>query len=38
MHGYDIVSSIEPGEYDGIVTVSGDGLLHEVVNALFRHK
>eukprot|EP00347_Sterkiella_histriomuscorum_P013340 403365091 len=38
MHAYEIVSSLKIGEYDGIVTVSGDGLLHEVVNALFRHK
>lgn len=26
------------GEYDGIVTVSGDGLIHEVVNALYRRR
>lgn len=38
MHAYDIVSALSPGEYDGIITVSGDGLLHEVVNSLFRHK
>jgi sphingosine kinase len=26
------------GEYDGIITVSGDGLIHEVVNGLYRRK
>ena len=38
-HAYDIVSmEIKPGEFDGIVTVSGDGLIHEVVNGLYRRK
>jgi sphingosine kinase len=38
-HAYDIVhSEIKPGDYDGIVTVSGDGLIHEVVNALYRRQ
>lgn len=27
---------MKPGDYDGIVTVSGDGLIHEVVNGLYR--
>ena len=36
-HAYDIVNKeLKPGDYDGIVTVSGDGLIHEVVNGLFR--
>ncbi len=34
-HAKEIVSSIRPGEYDSIITVSGDGLLHEVVNAIY---
>ena len=36
-HAYDIVNQeIKLGDYDGIVTVSGDGLIHEVVNGLYR--
>ncbi len=36
-HAYDIVNQeLKPGDYDGIVTVSGDGLIHEVVNGLYR--
>ncbi len=26
------------GEYDGVICVSGDGLIHEVVNGLYRRK
>lgn len=38
-HAYDIVhQDLKPGDYDGIVTVSGDGLIHEVVNGLYRRK
>lgn len=38
-HAYDIVHrEIQPGDYDGIATVSGDGLIHEVVNGLYRRK
>jgi sphingosine kinase len=36
-HAYDLVNlELKLGQYDGIVTVSGDGLIHEVVNGLFR--
>ena len=36
-HAYEIVhNDIKQGDYDGIVTVSGDGLIHEVVNGLYR--
>jgi sphingosine kinase len=36
-HAYDIAfEQLKPGDYDGIITVSGDGLLHEVINAIFR--
>lgn len=36
-HAYDIVNKdLKQGDYDGIVTVSGDGLIHEVVNGLYR--
>ena len=36
-HAYDIVNKeLKIGDYDGIVTVSGDGLIHEVVNGLYR--
>jgi sphingosine kinase len=34
-HAYEVAQSIKPGEYDGLITVSGDGLLHEVINALY---
>ncbi|CDW82761.1 sphingosine kinase 1 [Stylonychia lemnae] len=37
-HAYEIVSEIKPGQYDGIVTVSGDGLIHEAVNGIFQNK
>jgi sphingosine kinase len=38
-HAYDIVrGELKAGDYDGIVTVSGDGLIHEVVNGLYRRK
>lgn len=38
-HAYDIVhSEIKPGDFDGIITVSGDGLIHEVVNGLYRRR
>ena len=32
-----IASQLDLGMYDAIVTVSGDGLLHEVVNGLMKH-
>ena len=36
-HAYDMVNQeLRPGDFDGIVTVSGDGLIHEVVNGLYR--
>lgn len=36
-HAYDLVHfDLKPGDFDGIVTVSGDGLIHEVVNGLYR--
>ncbi len=38
-HAYDMVNKeIYPGQYDGVATVSGDGLIHEVVNGLFRRE
>ena len=38
-HAYDIVSQeLRPGDYDGIITVSGDGLIHEVVNGIYRRQ
>ena len=35
-HAMDIVKEMGHNEYDGIVTVSGDGLIHEVVNGIYR--
>ncbi len=38
-HAYEIVhNDLKPGEYIGLVTVSGDGLIHEVVNGIYRRK
>jgi sphingosine kinase len=34
-HAFDIVNSeLKPGDYDSIISVSGDGLIHEIVNGL----
>ena len=32
---FDMMKALTPNCYDGIVTVSGDGLIHEVINGLF---
>ena len=32
-HAYEIVSNLQIGEFDGILTISGDGLISEVFNA-----
>mmetsp|Transcript_34564 Transcript_34564/g.33769 ORF Transcript_34564/g.33769 Transcript_34564/m.33769 type:complete len:89 (+) Transcript_34564:566-832(+) len=38
-HAHDIVhNDLRPGEYDGIITVSGDGLIHEVINGIFKRE
>ena len=37
-HAYEIAQTLELGLYDGIVTVSGDGLLHELINGFMAHK
>ena len=37
-HGYDIVKGLALGEFDAIVTISGDGLIHEVVNGIMSRK
>jgi sphingosine kinase len=32
-HAYDILKNeVQPGQYDGIMTISGDGLIHESIN------
>ena len=36
-HAGEIVrDQISPGQFDAIITVSGDGLIHEIVNGLLR--
>jgi sphingosine kinase len=35
-HAGEVAASLDIEKYDGIVTISGDGLLHEVVNAILR--
>ena len=36
-HATEIASQLDLDRYDAIVTVSGDGLLHEVFNGLMKH-
>jgi sphingosine kinase len=33
-----VASEIQLDDYDGIIVVSGDGTLHELVNGLAQHK
>ena len=33
-HAKEIVTSLGPGEYQGIISVSGDGLIHEIINGI----
>ena len=33
----ETVETLDLGEYDGVVTVSGDGGLHEIINGLYRN-
>ena len=37
-HAYNFMNIEELDEYDGVVSVSGDGLLHEIVNGLLNRK
>ncbi|KAI0703619.1 ATP-NAD kinase-like domain-containing protein [Cytidiella melzeri] len=37
-HALEIVKNIQLNNYDAIVTVSGDGLVHEVLNGLGHHE
>nr|CAG8550700.1 4256_t:CDS:10 [Entrophospora candida] len=37
-HGNEIVQGLELKSYDAIITVGGDGIIHEVVNGLLTHK
>lgn len=36
-HALDVVKSLQLDKYDGIITVSGDGLVHEILNGLAQH-
>jgi len=32
-HAFDILKNeVQPGQFDGIMTISGDGLIHESIN------
>lgn len=33
-----VASEVQLDDYDAIITVSGDGILHELVNGLAQHK
>ena len=35
MHAFEITKELQPGEYDCVITISGDGLIHEAVNGAF---
>lgn len=37
-HAQKIASEILPDEYDAVVSISGDGTLHEIVNGFAQHK
>jgi Diacylglycerol kinase catalytic domain len=37
-HALKIASEISPDEYDAILSVSGDGILHELINGFAQHK
>ena len=32
MHAHEITKTLEIGKYHGVITISGDGLIHEAVN------
>lgn len=34
-HAYDVVMELDYKKYDGIITCSGDGIIHEIMNAMF---
>ena len=37
-HAYDHVLNLDPNRYDTIITCSGDGIVHEVINGIMNHK
>jgi sphingosine kinase len=38
-HAFEIIrNQLSPGEYDGIVFISGDGLIHEGINGVMGRK
>ena len=37
-HATEIGQTLELGKYDAVVTASGDGLLHELMNGLMAHE
>jgi sphingosine kinase len=37
-HAYNFMSTEDLDEYDGVVSVSGDGLLHEIINGILNRK
>ena len=34
---YNHVLKVDPMEYDGFIACSGDGIIHEIINAIFHH-
>ncbi|CCM02385.1 uncharacterized protein FIBRA_04481 [Fibroporia radiculosa] len=36
-HAYELMKTLDLGQYDAIVVVSGDGLVHEIINGFAEH-
>ena len=39
LHGYEILNKeVQVGQYDSVISISGDGLFHEMVNGLMQRE
>lgn len=38
LDGFQIARSLDLSKYDGVVTISGDGLLNEIITGLLRRE